>query len=217
MKKHTIGAALAVLTSASAVGALANEAAAAQVPLLSRDAEIEMALSAAPEHLRAEAGVYVLEKQGYLQIRPSRNNFTCLVNRDHPMALKPTCWDAEGTSTIVPKVLRFGELLMQGVPLEAINKEIDEGFKSGRFRSPSRPGIAYMLSGDIRNVDPRTGQTWTFPPHVMIYAPNLTNADIGITGEALAKNPDLPFVAYAGPHGYLIVSVTKTEHHGGGR
>jgi hypothetical protein len=39
----------------------------------------------------------------------------------------------------------------------------------------------------------------------MFYAPNLTNADLGTTPEALAKDPTLPFVAYQGPHGFIIV------------
>jgi hypothetical protein len=74
-----------------------------------------------------------------------------------------------------------------------------------------------MLSGDIRSFNPRTGKIESFPPHVMFYAPNLTNADLGTTPEALAKDPTLPFVAYQGPHGFIIVvngdaKSTRIEH-----
>src|SRR4051812_18745439 len=100
-----------------ASAAAAQQAAVPQIPeLMPRDKEIQMALSAGPAHLRAGAGVYVLGPKGYDKVRDSSNGFTCIVNRDHPMNLKPTCWDAEGTRTIVPKVLRVGELLMQGKP-----------------------------------------------------------------------------------------------------
>jgi hypothetical protein len=177
--------------------------------LLPQDREMAMALGAAPEHLRAEAGVYVLGESGFVRVKESRNGFTCLVNRDHPRALKPTCWDAEGTATIVPKVLRVGQLLMQQKSLAEIDRDIAEGFRTGRFRPPSRPGIAYMLSGDIKNVTP--AGVSSFPAHVMIYAPNLTNADIGVTPEALKMNPKLPFIAYEGPHGYFIVSVMSPD------
>lgn len=34
-------------------------------------------------------------------VRDSQNSFTCIVNRDHPLNLKPTCYDAEGTATIL--------------------------------------------------------------------------------------------------------------------
>lgn len=173
--------------------------------LFPRDKEIELALSAAPEHLRKGAGVYILERNGYVKVRESTNGFTCIVNRDHPLSLKPVCFDAEGTATILPKILRVGELLMQGKPVSEIDTEIAEGFRTGKYISPRRAGVAYMLSGDIRNYNPHTGKVDSFPSHVMFYAPNLTNADLGTTPEALAKDPSLPFVAYQGPHGYIIM------------
>lgn len=173
--------------------------------LLPRQKEIELALSAAPEHLRQGAAVYVLERSGFVKVRKSTDGFTCIVNRDHPLNQKPVCFDAEGTATILPKILRVGQLLMQGEPISKIDAEIAEGFRTGKYISPRRPGVAYMLSGDIRNFNPRTGKVESFPPHVMFYAPNLTNADLGTTPEALASNPSLPFVAYQGPHGFIIM------------
>ena len=173
--------------------------------IFGRNKEIELALGAAPEHLRSGAGVYVLEQNGYVRVRESRNGFTCIVNRDHPQSLKPVCFDAEGTATILPKILRVGELLMQGKPMSEIDAEVAEGFRTGKYISPRRTGVAYMLSGDICNYNPRTGKVESFPPHIMFYAPNLTNADLGVTPEALEKDPSLPFVAYQGPHGFIIV------------
>ncbi len=167
--------------------------------------EVRMALCAAPEHLREGAGVYVLTSSGYKQMRRSTNKFTCIVNRDHPKALKPTCFDEEGTATILPKILRVGELMMQGKSPSEIAADIRAGFASGKFVSPRRPGVAYMLSGDIRNVNPDTGAVSSFPPHVMFYAPNLTNENIGSNGTT-----GLPFIAYQGPHGYMIMPVQPT-------
>src|SRR5260370_28304966 len=93
-----------------------------QLPeLFPREKEIELALSAAPEHLRKGAGVYVLERSGFVKVRDSANGFTCIVNRDHPLNQKPVCFDAEGTATILPKILRVGELLMQGKPMSEID------------------------------------------------------------------------------------------------
>jgi hypothetical protein len=173
--------------------------------LFPREKEIELALSAAPEHLRGGAGVYVLEHNGFVKVKDSTNGFTCIVNRDHPLNQKPVCFDAEGTATILPKILRVGELLMQGKTMSAIDSEIAEGFRTGKYISPRRAGVAYMLSGDIRNYNPHTRKVESFPPHIMFYAPNVTNADLGTTAEALAKDPSLPFVAYQGPHGFIIV------------
>lgn len=187
-------------------------AGAAAIPeLLSQEREFTMALSAAPEHLRARASVYVLQKDGFVLARRGSNGFTCIVNRDHPLNRKPTCYDAEGAATILPKVLRVGELLMKGVALEQIQSEIAEGFRSGKFISPRRPGVAYMLSGDIRSYNPKTKQVETFPGHVMFYAPNLTDEDIGSEGKF---EPGLPSIAYQGPQGFMIVVMDQAGHSG---
>jgi len=186
-----------------------------QIPeIFPRDREIQLALSAAPEHLREKAGVYALEKDGFVKVRDSGNGFTCIVNRDHPLNLKPTCYDAEGTATILPKVVFVGALLMKGTPLPEINDAVRKGFESGRFLSPRRPGIAYMLSGDIRNFNPKTGKTRSFPPHVMFYAPNLTNEDIGSKGDG---EGGLPFIAYQGPQGYMIMMPAEPMSEDGGK
>jgi hypothetical protein len=196
----------------SDAGTGANATSAQPLPqLLPREKEIELALSAAPEHLRKGAGVYVLERNGFVKVRETTNGFTCIVNRDHPLNQKPVCFDAEGTATILPKILRVGELLMQGKPMSEIDAEIAEGFRTGKYIAPRRTGVAYMLSGDIRNYNPRSGKVESFPPHLMFYAPNLTNADLGTTAEALAKDPSLPFVAYQGPHGFIIVVNKDTK------
>jgi hypothetical protein len=173
--------------------------------VLPRPEEMELALSAAPAHLRAGAGVYLLESEGYVPERPSSNGFTCIVNRDSPKAIKPTCFDAEGTATILPKVLRVGQMLMQGRSEKEIDRMIEKGFREGTWIAPRRPGVAYMLSDRIVNENPETGDTSGFPPHIMFYAPNLSNSDIGVTPAAVRADPRLPFIGYQGPHGFMIV------------
>ncbi len=175
--------------------------------VLPLEEETRLALSAAPEHLRDGAGVVALTADGFVTVRETRNGFTCVVNRDHPLNRKPTCYDPAGTAAILPKVEFVGRLLLEGVALDEIDRRVEEKFASGEFVAPSRPGIAYMLSAEIRNVDPRTGEVGTFPPHLMFYAPNLTNEDIGASFEAMREHPWLPFVGYQGPHGFIIVVV----------
>jgi len=65
----------------SAANTRANAVSAQPLPeLLPREKEIALALSAAPEHLRYDAGVYVLERNGFVKVRSSTNGFTCIVN-----------------------------------------------------------------------------------------------------------------------------------------
>jgi len=189
---------------AGCFGALGG-ASSALPELLPASCEIDLALSAAPEHLRAAASVYALEEQGFVRVVEGDGAFTCIVNRDDPRVLKPTCFDAEGAATIVPKILLFGERMMAGDPIEKIREEVESAFASGRFVSPRRPGVAYMLSRYNRpwnGTDRRLG--W-FPPHVMFYAPNLTNEEIGHSMAHHDPNRPLPRIGYGGPHGYMIM------------
>lgn len=188
--------------------ALAAQATGYKLEILPLEEETRLALSAAPDHLRAEAGVLALTSNGFTTVRESRNGFTCVVNRDHPLNRKPTCYDAEGTATVLPKVLFVGEQLLAGVSLQEITAKVSAKFASGEFIPPRRPGIAYMLSHEVRRVNPGTGEVESFPPHIMFYGPNLTNADIGAAPPgARAEHPWLPFVGYQGPHGFIIVVV----------
>jgi hypothetical protein len=193
---------------------------------LPEDEEIRMALEAGPQHLRAAATVYVFGDAGYRKVREGTNGFTCLVNRDGNQAgdkdLKPTCWDAEGSRTIVPVMLYVGEQIAKSASPEEIKRRVESGFASGRFSSPTRTGIAYMLLGDV-GVDPQTQRVTRtlFPPHYMIYAPGVTNADIGVAQSSAAGAYALPSV-YAGYSGgartaYIIVlapprPATPSEH-----
>jgi hypothetical protein len=190
--------------------------------LVPRDQEIELALKAAPVHLRNDATVYTFGKRGYEKARTGTNGFNCLVNRDGTQngaqSVYPTCWDPEGSSTILPVMLRVGELIAQGKSAAEIKRDIDEGFNQGRFHSPAKAGIAYMLAGDVK-FDPKTGQFGAieFPPHYMIYAPGVSNDDIGVSSEAMKQTPGLPFV-YSGYSGgprtaYIIVMANQTAGH----
>ena len=190
--------------------------------LINREQEIELALKAAPVHLRQDATVFVFTNRGYEKVRTGSNGFNCMVNRDGLQngddSVHPTCWDAEGSRTILPVMLRVGELLAQGKTAADIKRDIDEGFARGRFHSPAKAGIAYMLAGDVK-FDRKSGRlsTTEFPPHYMFYAPGVSNSDIGVSGEGLKQTPGLPFV-YSGYSGdtrtaYIIVMANQSAGH----
>jgi hypothetical protein len=182
--------------------------------LLPEEDEIRLALEAGPGPLRSGATVYVFGPSGYRKVREGTNGFTCLVNRDGNQNgdhdLKPTCWDGEGTRTLVPVMLRVGELIAKMASAEEIKRDIDAGFSDGRFSSPRRAGIAYMLEGDLQ-FDPQTSSIvkTLFAGHYMIYAPGVTNEDIGAESDPYKRNYARPYV-YAGYSGrahtsYIII------------
>jgi hypothetical protein len=162
--------------------ALADEPQRGLPPLMSESEEIETALEGAPPHLRADAGVYVLKKIGYVRARETRNGFNCLLVREWAKTFEPTCFDSEGSATILPVILFRYDLLAKGASFDELDAAVGEGYRTGKFRAPRRVGVAYMLS--TRNtvvLDSKTRKVGGAPPHLMFYSPYLTSADFGAT------------------------------------
>lgn len=174
-------------------------------PLLPRVQEMEMALSAAPEHLRKEAAVYVLQRGGYVQARAGTNGFTCLVLREDG-GTAPICYDAEGTQTTFRADLRRAELREKGQAEKEADQIIADEYKTGKLLAPRRAGVAYMLSTEFTQHDHKTGkQVQVFPPHVMFYAPYLKNSDIGARPDQRGSQTH-PWILNEGtPRAYIIV------------
>ena len=171
-----------------------------------RDLETRLALSAAPPYLRADATVYILDPaKGYTLERDGTNGFTCFVERTDWVRedyrndlLIPECFDAEGTRTIIPLSFDVARLRAEGkLNAHELKMEISRRFQDGTYRSPSRPGVSYMLSPIQRLYGgPTSKETRTVNmPHFMFYAPNLTSRDVG-GGPIMGRypyliNPDL--------------------------
>jgi hypothetical protein len=182
---------------------------------MDRQKEIALALSACPPSVASKAAVYVLDKSGYVKVRDSQNGFTAIVQHSLPTAQEPRCMDAEGTRTHLPRVLKVAELRAQGMSREEIKRFEADAFAKGVFRPPTRPGVDYMLSTEnVVPIDSEKGIVAPFPPHVMFYAPYLTNADLG---SVVNRGP--AFVAGEGtPHALIIVPVgahTGPDHAAG--
>ncbi len=136
---------LAAVVASAAPAGLSGQAAddpRTTIELLPLEEETRLALSAAPKHLRERAGVLALTSDGFVSVRESSNGFTCVVNRDHPRSRKPTCYDAEGTAKILPKVKLAGELFLAGVPVAEVRRRIAERFDL-MFYAP------YLTNDDI--------------------------------------------------------------------
>jgi hypothetical protein len=174
---------------------------------MDRQRETALALSACPPAVAEKAGVYVLETTGYVKVRDSQNDFTAIVQHSLPTSVEPRCMDAEGMRTHLPRVLKVAELRAQGKSREEIQRVVADAYAKGIFKPPSRVGVDYMLSTENKVPNER-GEVVPFPPHVMFYAPYLTNADIGVDRSNLGAdgNPMGPvFVASEGAPGALII------------
>jgi hypothetical protein len=153
---------------------------------MDRTAEIALARSAAPPGVSAAARVLVLTDTGYIVADSGRTGVVCLVDRSWRHSLEPHCYDAEGAATILPIAVFRGVERHRGRAEAEIQREVIAGLASGRFRLPRRPSLTYMLSSAqvLYNDEGKRVGAWL--PHVMLYYPGLTNAELG-----LGTAPDL--------------------------
>jgi hypothetical protein len=177
---------------------------------LSREEKIKLAESAAPTELSGKASVYVLERSGYVKVRDGDNGFSCFVDRQTPLNLEPTCFDAEGGATTLVTRLYVEQQRAQGKSEEQIKSELDEGYKSGKFRAPQKPGIVYMMSDRGYIFVAAMNRLIQLPPHLMFYAPYATDKDIG-SPPALANMPHL--IRAGQPDAVVIVIPGPAAEH----
>jgi hypothetical protein len=175
---------------------------------LPREDRIKLAESAAPPEISGKATVYVLERTGYVKVRDGTNGFSCFVDRQNPLNLEPTCFDAEGSATTLLSRMYAEEQRAKGKSEEQIKSEIEAGYKSGKFRAPQKPGIVYMLSEQGYLLVPGTNRLVQLPAHLMFYTPYATDQDIGSPPPAA----NMPHLIRAGQPDAVVIVIPRPAH-----
>ena len=214
-----------ILTAMALGLSVASPAHAAEPVLESMPAPLEtrLALSALPPALRNEASVYLLDpKSGYRLARQGTSGLACLVERTQwewgelrDDVYVPLCYDAVGTQAHLKVIMDTAALRAQGLSGGALKAEVERRYKSGTYKTPERAGLSYMVAPLMRTNSPPDMKVHTMSmPHLMFYAPGLTNEDIG----AKPKLADLaslrwPFIDRQGnaEQSYMIQLVGETE------
>jgi hypothetical protein len=185
--------------------------------------ETRFALSAAPPRLRDQATVHLLDPAtGYRLARRGTNGVTCIVQRTawelndfRDDIYIPLCYDAVGTTTYLKVIMDAAALRARGLAPAALKSEIERRFAKETYRVPGRPGVSYMVAPVQRTIGPPDLKVRTLVlPHVMFYAPHLTNEDIGARPD-LGDHASLhyPFIDRQGnaEQSYVIQLVGEAE------
>ncbi|MGO9568284.1 MAG: hypothetical protein ACLP5H_12155 [Desulfomonilaceae bacterium] len=191
---------------------------------LPRDLEIQLALSALPSHFRDNATVYVLNPdKGFEVARKGANGFHTFVARtgddafrgSRPLTeyrddiLYPISFDKAGAKEQMRVFFDAAEMQAKGTPPGELKRIIKDRYKTGYYKAPERAGISYMLSPVLRtyfNPEESDKVVTMNYPHVMYYAPDVSDEDIG----GGKRGGMYPFVIFPGPHGYMIQPIDLT-------
>jgi hypothetical protein len=185
--------------------------------------EARFALSALPPALRDKSSVYLLDpKVGYKMSKQGTSGITCIVQRTvWEMAdfrndiYIPLCYDALGTRAYLKVIMDAAALRAQGMGAADLKAEISKRWKNKTYKVPDKGGMSYMVAPLHRTISPPDMKVHTVSlPHLMPWAPGVTNQDIGAAPN-LADPATLhwPFIDRQGneEQSYLIHMVGEAE------
>jgi hypothetical protein len=150
------------------------------------------------------------------------NGIACLVERTQwelgefrDDLYVPLCYDAAGTVTYLKMIMDTAALRAQGMDAKAVKAQIERRWANKTYQLPAKPGLSYMVAPLMRTLGPPDLAVRTMAmPHLMFYAPHVTNEDIAAKPD-LADHASLlwPFVDRQGnaEHSYFIVMVGAAE------
>jgi hypothetical protein len=185
--------------------------------------ETQFALSALPPALRDQATVHLLDpKKGYQLSRQGTSGLTCLVERTvweladfRDDIYIPLCYDAVGTKTYLKVIMDAAALRARGTSPVALKGDIANRYKNKTYKVPEKAGLSYMVAPVFRTVGPPDMKVHTMPmPHLMYYAPSITNEDIGAAPNlGLHSSRLYPFVDKQGiaEQSYMIQLIGEAE------
>jgi hypothetical protein len=154
--------------------------------LMSPQAEVALARSAAPAAISKRATIVVLGAHGYAVAQKGQNGFTCVVERGwmQPFGAPnfwsvkmraPTCYNAAAARTVLVYTFKRTEMVLAGASKSQIQDRIVAAIAAKALPTPEPSSMAYMMSkSQYLNDD---GKAWY--PHVMIFTPMRDSANAG--------------------------------------
>lgn len=143
--------------------------------LMSGQAEIALARSAAPQTISSGASVMVLGRKGYTVAAKGTNGFLCIVERSwatptdnadfwNPAVRAPICFNQSAARTFLPIYLMKTGWALEGKTRAGMARAIASAFDEKKLPALGPGAMCYMMSKG-QNL-PRTGR---WHPHLMFY------------------------------------------------
>jgi hypothetical protein len=165
--------------------------------LMTPQAEIALARSAAPASISSDATVERLTANGYVVSQKGRNGFVCIVERGwmqpfgapnfwNTKMLAPTCYNAAAARTVLPYTFERTQMAVAGAAKAQIQQRIVSAIAAHTLPTPAPGAMAYMMSRrQYLNDDAKAWHS-----HVMIFAPMSDGANAGASwGADLRLSP----------------------------
>ncbi len=153
--------------------------------LMSPDAEIALARSAAPASISNHATIMTLTPHGYTVAVKGGNGFTCLVERGwmhlnipaswNLKIQNPVCYNAAASRTVLLYVFKRTALTLSGATEAQIEQTMSSDVANKTLPPAAPDSIAYMMSKEQYISD--DAKSWY--PHLMFFMPQADGANVG--------------------------------------
>jgi len=179
--------------------ALFQAAAAVVPPPVAR--QIEWAVQAAPERLRADATVLGYGTDGTMTtLRQGSGVLVCLADDPKQPNHHVSCYHRD----LDPFMARGRELRGKGLKDPAIDSVRLAEVKAGTLKMPGQPAALYQFFAQPGNADPATGEVKNGRNMYVVYIPFATPET---TGLSLAPKPGMPWLMEPGlPWAHVMIT-----------
>ena len=125
--------------------------------LMDKNAEIQLARSAAPDSISRDATIVVLGRQGYETAVEGKNGFACMVERAwmagfdwpefwNPKVRAPNCLNPQAARSILPIAFLRSRMVMAGRSKAEILSAIKAAFENRQLPDLESGAMDYMMS-----------------------------------------------------------------------
>jgi hypothetical protein len=145
--------------------------------LMDKNAEIQLARSAAPDSISRDASVVVLGRQGYETEVEGKNSFVCIVGRSwtagfdwpefwNPKIRAADCMNPQSARSILPVIILRSKLVMAGRSKAEMVSAIRAAYENKQLPGLESAAMDYMMSKSSYLTDQGDHNM----PHLMWYA-----------------------------------------------
>jgi hypothetical protein len=166
--------------------------------LMTEQAEIALARSAAPPSISGDATVVVLKQHGYETAVTGKNGFVCIVERSwmspfgwpefwNPKMRGAICFNPPAVRSVLPYTYKRTEMIMAGLSNDKIIDSLKQAVARNEVPALEAGAMCYMMSRES-NLGDSQGH---WHPHLMFYGPRSNAGDMGndLPGSPVLLNP----------------------------
>jgi hypothetical protein len=163
--------------------------------------QIEWAVQAAPERLRADATVIGYKPDGTMTtLRKGSGILVCLADDPKAPNHHVSCYHKD----LDPFMARGRELRLKGLKDPAIDSARLAEVKSGALKMPTQPAALYQFIARPGNADPATGEVKNGQYMYVVYMPFATPETTGLSA---APKPGMPWLMDPGlPWAHVMIT-----------